>query len=104
VRVGPDGPRYQWFENHLVQPLVQGRAVSGNPLGTILGVPAGASLLGILGALLAMPVSAAVQIILRDWPANRTAAPEAAWRAAVSLSPECRGLSGSRSAAVPRAP
>ena len=69
---------YQRFENYLVQPLVYGRAVSVNPLVTILGVLAGASLLGILGALLAIPVAAGVQIILRDWWANRTAAPEAA--------------------------
>ncbi|HEX6715009.1 MAG TPA: AI-2E family transporter [Thermoleophilaceae bacterium] len=69
---------YQRFENYLVQPLVYGRAVNVNPLVTILGVLAGASLLGILGALLAIPVAAAVQIILRDWWANRTAAPEPA--------------------------
>jgi predicted PurR-regulated permease PerM len=68
---------YQRFENYLVQPLVYGRALNVNPLVTILGVLAGASLLGILGALLAIPVAAGVQIILRDWWANRTAAPEA---------------------------
>jgi predicted PurR-regulated permease PerM len=48
-----------------------------NPLVTILGVLAGASLLGILGALLAIPIAAAVQIVLHDWWANRSAAPEA---------------------------
>jgi predicted PurR-regulated permease PerM len=69
---------YQRFENYLIQPLVYGRAVNVNPLVTILGVLAGASLLGILGALLAIPVAAAVQILMRDWWANRTAAPEPA--------------------------
>jgi len=69
---------YQRFENYLVQPLVYGRALNVNPLVTILGVLAGASLLGILGALLAIPVAAAVQIILRDWWATRSAASEAA--------------------------
>jgi predicted PurR-regulated permease PerM len=68
---------YQRFENYLVQPLVYGRAVNVNPLVTILGVLAGAALLGILGALLAIPVAAAVQLILRDWWANRAPAPEA---------------------------
>ena len=67
---------YQRFENYLVQPLVYGRALDVNPLVTILGVLAGASLLGILGALLAIPVAAAVQIILRDWWATRGAARE----------------------------
>jgi predicted PurR-regulated permease PerM len=69
---------YQRFENYLVQPLVYGRALDVNPLVTILGVLAGASLLGILGALLAIPIAAAVQIVLRDWWANREAAPETA--------------------------
>jgi len=64
---------YQWVENYLVQPLVYGRALHVNPLVTILGVLAGASLLGVLGALLAIPIAAAVQIILRDWWANRGA-------------------------------
>jgi predicted PurR-regulated permease PerM len=35
-------------------------------------VLAGASLLGILGALLAIPIAAAVQIVLRDWWSNRS--------------------------------
>jgi predicted PurR-regulated permease PerM len=65
---------YQRFENYLVQPLVYGRTLNVNPLVTILGVLAGASLLGILGALLAIPIAAAVQIVLRDWWANRGAA------------------------------
>jgi predicted PurR-regulated permease PerM len=52
-------------------------ALNVNPLVTILGVLAGASLLGVLGALPAIPVAAAVQIILRDWWATRSAAPEA---------------------------
>jgi len=67
---------YQRFENYLVQPLVYGRTLNVNPLVTILGVLAGASLLGILGALLAIPIAAAVQIVLRDWWANRGAAAE----------------------------
>jgi predicted PurR-regulated permease PerM len=62
---------YQRFENYLVQPLVYGKALNVNPLVTILGVLAGAALLGILGALLAIPIAAAVQIVLHDWWANR---------------------------------
>ena len=65
---------YQRFENYLVQPLVYGHTLDVNPIVTIVGVLIGASLLGILGALLAIPVAAAVQIILRDWWANRPAA------------------------------
>jgi hypothetical protein len=36
-----------------------------------VSVLAGAALLGILGALLAIPIAAGIQIILRDWWANR---------------------------------
>jgi predicted PurR-regulated permease PerM len=65
---------YQWVENYLLQPLVYRRTVNVNPLVTILAVLAGASLLGVLGALLAIPVAAIVQILLRDWWANRGSA------------------------------
>jgi len=63
---------YQRVEDYVVQPLVYGRALKVNPLVTILAVLIGASLLGILGALLGIPIAAAVQIILRDWWADRT--------------------------------
>jgi predicted PurR-regulated permease PerM len=65
---------YQRFENYVVQPLVYGRALDVDPIVTILAVLAGSALLGILGALLAIPIAAAIQIILRDWWANRAAA------------------------------
>jgi predicted PurR-regulated permease PerM len=42
-----------------------------NPIVVIISVLAGAALLGILGALLAIPIAAAIQIILRDWSTNR---------------------------------
>ncbi len=64
---------YQRFENYLLQPLVYGRALDIDPLVTIVAVLAGASLLGILGALLAIPVAAAIQILLRDWSSHRCA-------------------------------
>jgi predicted PurR-regulated permease PerM len=62
---------WQRFEDYVVQPLVYGKALRVNPIVTIVSVLAGASLLGILGALLAIPIAAAIQIILRDWWANR---------------------------------
>jgi predicted PurR-regulated permease PerM len=58
---------WQRFEDYVVQPLVYRRAVQVNPLVTIVAVLAGAALLGVLGALLAIPVAAGIQIILRDW-------------------------------------
>jgi predicted PurR-regulated permease PerM len=65
---------WQRFEDYVVQPIVYGRSLKVNPIVTILSVLAGASLLGILGALLAIPTAAAIQIVLRDWWSNRTTA------------------------------
>ena len=62
---------WQRFEDYVVQPLVYGKALQVNPIVTIVSVLAGASLLGVLGALLAIPIAAAIQIILRDWWTNR---------------------------------
>ena len=61
---------WQRFEDYVVQPLVYGKALRVNPIVTIVSVLAGAALLGILGALLAIPTAAAIQIVLRDWWAN----------------------------------
>ena len=69
---------YQRFENYVLQPLVYGRALDINPLVTIVAVLAGASLLGVLGALLAIPVAAAIQILLQDWSSHRPARTAAA--------------------------
>jgi predicted PurR-regulated permease PerM len=62
---------WQRFEDYVIQPLVYGRSLRVNPIVTIVSVLCGAALLGILGALLAIPVAAAIQIVLRDWWANR---------------------------------
>jgi predicted PurR-regulated permease PerM len=63
---------WQRFEDYVVQPLVYGKTLRVNPIVTIVSVLVGASLLGILGALLAIPTAAAIQIVLRDWWAQRT--------------------------------
>jgi predicted PurR-regulated permease PerM len=65
---------WQRFEDYVVQPLVYGKALRVNPIVTIVSVLVGASLLGVLGALLAIPSAAAIQIILRDWWTNRGSA------------------------------
>jgi len=65
---------WQRFEDYVIQPLVYGRALHVNPLVTIVAVLAGAQLLGILGALIAIPTAAAIQIIISGWWSSRTAA------------------------------
>jgi predicted PurR-regulated permease PerM len=57
---------YQQIENNLLQPLVYRRTVSVSPLIVIISILIGSTLLGVLGALLAIPVAAGVQIVVRD--------------------------------------
>jgi predicted PurR-regulated permease PerM len=62
---------YQQAENYLIQPVVYRRAVQVAPLTTIVAVLVGATLLGLLGALLAIPAAAAIQLIVQDVRADR---------------------------------
>jgi predicted PurR-regulated permease PerM len=58
---------YQQMENNVLQPFIYERTVALHPLLVLVAVLIGGSQLGILGALLAIPVAAAVQILVRDW-------------------------------------
>src|SRR5262249_39275905 len=62
---------YQQVENHLLQPLVYGRTVQLSPLAVLVSVLIGAELAGVLGALAAIPVAGALQVLLLDWRRNR---------------------------------
>ena len=57
---------YQQVENHVLQPVVMSRTVHLNPLGVLLSVLVGVELAGFVGALLAIPVAGAIQVIVRD--------------------------------------
>jgi predicted PurR-regulated permease PerM len=57
---------YQQFENHVLQPLIFSRTVKLNPLTVLIAILVAVEIAGILGALLAIPVAAMIQIILRD--------------------------------------
>jgi predicted PurR-regulated permease PerM len=63
---------YQQFENHVIQPQVQKRTVNVHPFITIVSVLFGATLLGVLGALVAIPVAASIQILFREYVDFRT--------------------------------
>jgi predicted PurR-regulated permease PerM len=58
---------YQQLENHLIQPQIQRRTVNVHPFITIVAVLFGSTLLGVLGALVAIPVAASIQILLREY-------------------------------------
>jgi predicted PurR-regulated permease PerM len=62
---------YQQVENHVLQPVIYGRTVQLSPLAVLVSVLVGAELAGILGALAAIPVAGAIQVILRDQLAHR---------------------------------
>jgi len=57
---------YQQVENYLIYPRVMKRSVDVNPAAAIVGALVGGTLLGIVGALLAVPATAAIQLILRE--------------------------------------
>ncbi|HEU5348441.1 MAG TPA: AI-2E family transporter [Ktedonobacterales bacterium] len=62
---------YQQIENNVLQPLVYGRSVHLHPLVIFLAVLIGGQLLGILGALLAIPVAEIIRILIAEWVASR---------------------------------
>jgi predicted PurR-regulated permease PerM len=64
---------YQQIENHFLQPVVYSRTVQLSPLVVLVAVLVGAKLAGILGALGAIPVAGAIQVLLIDWQQNRRA-------------------------------
>ena len=63
---------YQQIENHVIQPQIQKRTVNVQPLITIVAVLFGATLLGVLGALVAIPIAASIQILVREYVDLRT--------------------------------
>jgi predicted PurR-regulated permease PerM len=63
---------YQQIENHVIQPQIQKRTVNVQPFITIVAVLFGATLLGVLGALVAIPVAASIQILVREYVDLRT--------------------------------
>jgi predicted PurR-regulated permease PerM len=68
---------YQQVENNLLQPVVYRRTVDVHPLLVIVAILIGSALIGVLGALVAIPIAAAVQIVVRDlWTYRRGHAAE----------------------------
>ena len=65
---------YQQIENNVIQPRIQARAVSVHPFVVLTSVLFGSTLFGVLGALLAIPVAAAIQISIIEY--NRLRRPE----------------------------
>jgi predicted PurR-regulated permease PerM len=58
---------YQQFENYVVQPRIQSKAVSLDPFIVVIAALVGGTLLGVVGALLAIPGAATIKIAVREW-------------------------------------
>jgi predicted PurR-regulated permease PerM len=62
---------YQQLENYVVYPIVYRRAVELSPFTTIVAVLIAGSLLGVVGAILAVPFAAVIKVVLREAGAPR---------------------------------
>jgi len=58
---------YQQVENSVIQPQIQRRTLQVHPFVVMVSVLFGATLLGVIGALVAIPAAASIQIALREW-------------------------------------
>jgi predicted PurR-regulated permease PerM len=68
---------YQQVENYIIYPVVYRRAVEVTPFTTIVAVLIAGSILGVVGAILAMPFAAVIKIVLHEAGAPRRARMEA---------------------------
>jgi predicted PurR-regulated permease PerM len=57
---------YRIFEDYVLVPRIMGKAVEVPSVITLIAVTIGATLLGIIGALIAIPVAAALRLVLRE--------------------------------------
>ena len=57
---------YQQVENHVLQPIVYRRTVHLSPFLILVAVLIGGELLGVLGALIAIPIAGSLQLLVRE--------------------------------------
>jgi predicted PurR-regulated permease PerM len=62
---------YQQVENNVIQPRIQARAVQVHPFVVLVSVLFGSTLFGVLGALLAIPIAATIEISIHEYNAFR---------------------------------
>jgi predicted PurR-regulated permease PerM len=58
----------QQIESTFLAPKIMGKAVGLSPVIIILALLIGAKLMGILGVLIAVPVAAAIAVLIQEWP------------------------------------
>jgi predicted PurR-regulated permease PerM len=57
---------YQQIENHILQPMIYGRTVQLPSLTILVAVLCGGAVLGLVGALLAIPIAATIQAVVGE--------------------------------------
>jgi predicted PurR-regulated permease PerM len=57
---------YRFFEDYVLVPRIIGKVLEVPALATILAVLLGVALLGVLGAVIAIPAAAAIQLLIRE--------------------------------------
>jgi predicted PurR-regulated permease PerM len=62
----------QQLENHVLVPKVMARQVGVSPVVVIVSLLIGGSLLGIVGAILAVPSAAILQVFFEEWSSTDT--------------------------------
>jgi predicted PurR-regulated permease PerM len=92
---------YQQIENNLLGPTIYGKAVNISPFFVILGVTIFGALLGVLGALVAVPVTASLQIVLTEVTRTRRAIVAEARAALASPDEPADAAAGEPAAAPP---
>jgi predicted PurR-regulated permease PerM len=66
---------YQQVENNIIQPYIFNKTVDVSPLLVFISVLLGTAVGGLLGALIAIPVTASVQILVKDFYRRRAQVP-----------------------------
>lgn len=57
---------YDLIEGHTLRPLIYGRALKLSTLAVLIAILLGTEVAGVLGALAAIPIAGAIQVILAD--------------------------------------
>ena len=64
---------YQLIENYVLQPTIIGKAARVSGFTVLTSVLAFGALFGIIGAVIAVPIAAAIQILVEEFTADRRA-------------------------------
>jgi predicted PurR-regulated permease PerM len=64
---------YQQIENYILQPTIIGKAAAVSGFTVLVSVLAFGALFGIIGAIIGVPIAAALQIVVEELTAGRRA-------------------------------